>query len=422
MVRTEPYSEQIDFKDLASKDYRLGNLQSYDGYTDFTDPRVYQAVTKAVLRVDFGLEIELPYDRLCPPIPNRFNYVVWIQALLDQTGPNYGDEADANREIVGLDIGTGASAIYALLILASRPNWRMCLTDIDKKSFNYAGRNLALNNLLSRSTLLQTTNIPSLIPLHGLGVEKLDFTICNPPFFTSEEDMHKSMQGEGKVYRPHAGCSGTPTEMVCPGGDLGFVTQIIDESLVLRERVRWYSSMLGKLESAHKVITILRGHGIENYAVGVIDTGGRTKRWIVAWSFGVYRPRNDIARPDRFAHEYLPYPTLYKIPLAPTQDPETVTNTISTQLSSLDLTFDTSTGVGETPRDVWSRKYRFLKRKAHEAGEKLMMTGDVVLAFRVQVKEEPKEVTIDWLRGSDRHIWESFCGFLHRVTREVNWF
>jgi 23S rRNA (adenine1618-N6)-methyltransferase len=179
-----------------------------------------------------------------------------------------------------------------MLCLQSRPNWTMCATDIDKNSFESAARNIAINNLMTRTTLLQTTELNPLIPLQGLGANHLDFTICNPPFFNDLADMSASLKGEGKSWKPNAVCTGADVEMVCPDGDSGFVTRIVNESLALRGKVQWYSSMLGKLTSAKAIIELLKKHGITNWAVGIVDTGSSTKRWVVAWSFGDLRPRN----------------------------------------------------------------------------------------------------------------------------------
>ena len=291
--------EQVNFEALAAKDEDFKRIwNEAKGHLDFQQPQTCKALAKAILKVDFGLEIELPDDRLCPPIPNRWNYVQWIQTLIDSTGLDYANAPsssrryDPDRKVVGLDIGTGASAIYALLFLKTRPNWKMCVTDVDKRSFNAAARNLAINSMLTRTKMLQAREHGSLISLRVLGVDALDFVICNPPFFVDKKDMQASLKGEGKSSGPNAVCTGAETEMVCPGGDLGFVTRIVNESLQLREKVTWYSSMLGKLSSAKAIIELLKRNGVQNWAVGSLKPGRATKRWVVAWSFGDMRPPN----------------------------------------------------------------------------------------------------------------------------------
>jgi 23S rRNA (adenine1618-N6)-methyltransferase len=292
LAQRPPY-DTVDFKALTKKnsDFKL-TWQKCSGKLDFQDPETIKTLSRAILAADFGLQLEVPDDRLCPPIPNRWNYVSWIQGLIDSTSPDYSDRYDPDRKVIGLDIGTGASAIYTMLCLQSRSNWTMCATDVDKKSFESAARNLALNSLMTRTKLLQTTELNALIPMQALSIDHLDFTICNPPFFTDASDMTSSLKGEGKSWKPNAVCTGAEIEMVCDGGDLGFVTKIVNESLVLKEKVQWYSSMLGKLSSAKSIIDLLKKHGVTNWAVGVIDTGSSTKRWVVAWSFSALRPKN----------------------------------------------------------------------------------------------------------------------------------
>ncbi|KAH3911880.1 hypothetical protein HBI56_137980 [Parastagonospora nodorum] len=419
LAQRPPY-DTIDFKALTKKDADFKLVwQKCLGKLDFQDPATVKALSKAILKADFGLQLEVPDDRLCPPIPNRWNYVTWIHGLIDSTSPDFSYGYDPERKITGLDIGTGASAIYAMLSLKSRPDWRMCATDIDKKSFESAARNLALNNLMTRTTLLQTTELNPLIPLAGLGVQTLDFTMCNPPFFTNLDDMSASLKGEGKSWKPNAVCTGAEVEMVCPDGDLGFVTKIVNESLVLREKVRWYTSMLGKLTSAKAIITLLKKNDVTNWAVGVIDTGSSTKRWIVAWSFGDLRPKNSIARLDTIANEFLPFPTSYTIPIPPLTSPATAKDTINMHLSSLDLKWtwdeDKSSGVGEASQNVWSRAYRRKYERSMKDGVVDMPDGErgVELAFRIRVIGLAREIEVLWLRGRDRVLWESFCGMVH---------
>ncbi|KAK7180972.1 uncharacterized protein CC84DRAFT_273337 [Paraphaeosphaeria sporulosa] len=430
---TKPSYETVDFKALAQQDEAFNTIwQQHSGRLDFQDPDTTKTLTKALLKVDFSLQLEVPDDRLCPPVPNRWNYVCWIHTLLDSTNPSYSSHYDPERQVIGLDIGTGASAIYTMLCLKSRPAWTMCATDVDKKSFESAARNLTINNLITRAKLLQTIDSQPLIPLQYLGVDKLDFTICNPPFFADEMDMRQSLSGEGKSVRPNAVCTGSENEMVCRGGDLGFVTRIVDESLTLRERVTWYTSMFGKMSSAKAIIGLLKEKSVTNWAVGSIDVGGGTKRWIVAWSFADYRPPNSIARIEKFANEYLPFPTEYRFSLPANTDTNAAKHTIDRQARRLHIRWNwdsqSATGVGEAAENVWSRAYR---RKHERRMRELAATDardaemhtiledmEVALAFRIAVAENTREVIIEWLRGSDQVLWESFCGMVHRSFKK----
>lgn len=101
-------------------------------------------MTKSLLKRDFGIEIELPDDRLCPPVcgmsfgwgtfaegglrcqtgasaprfdggrpllteemQKRLSYIFWIQDLLDTTVDDFSDLYDPDREVVGLDMYAG---------------------------------------------------------------------------------------------------------------------------------------------------------------------------------------------------------------------------------------------------------------------------------------------------------------------------
>lgn len=313
-----------------------------------------------------------------------------------------------------------------MLCMKSRPNWTLCATDVDKTSFDSAAANFARNNLLSRSKMLQTTSSMPLTPLDALGTPHLDFTICNPPFFSDSAEMEKSLSGEGKATGPNSICTGSNNEMICHGGDLGFVTRIVEESLVLREKVTWYSSMLGKLSSAKAIVELLKSHHITNWAVGVLEPGTKTgtRRWVVAWSFVDLRPRNSIARPPggSFPHDLLPFPTSYTISLPSSIPGAAACDKVDDQLAALDLSWKwdaaTSSGVGEASENVWGRAYRRAYERRKREGM-MEIRDDAVgkktkLAFRVTVVQLAGEITLEWLRGEDQVLWESFCGCVHR--------
>ena len=112
--------------------------------------------------------------------------------------------------------------------------------------------------------------------------------MCNPPFYASADDLLSS--AAQKARPPHSACTGAEVEMVTPGGEVTFVSRMIEESLALKERVQWYSSMLGKLSSVNTVTEKLKGMGVRNWAVKEFVQGEKTRRWGVAWSWGNRRP------------------------------------------------------------------------------------------------------------------------------------
>ena len=67
--------------------------------------------------------------------------------------------------------------------------------------------------------------------------ESFDFCISNPPFFETIEEAG---------LNPKTSCGGTYAEMVCPDGEKAFITCIIEDSVVLKQSLRWYTSMVGR--------------------------------------------------------------------------------------------------------------------------------------------------------------------------------
>ncbi|KAF9505776.1 hypothetical protein BS47DRAFT_1334215 [Hydnum rufescens UP504] len=257
---------------------------------NFKDIDAQRRLTEALLYRDFGLSLALPDGRLCPT--RRLNYVRWIQSLVRSVRPW---ESDVTPDLVlGLDIGTGASAIYPLLSCAVEPLWRIVATDIDEISLEYARKNVNENDLSARVDIRRSSvEGPILHPLTDAALPIFDFTMCNPPFYSSAEDIVQS--ASAKDFDPHAVCTGSDIEMITPGGEVAFVQKILEESLSLKHRCRWFTSLLGKLTSVASMVDRFRETKIDNYAITEF-VQGHTRRWAVGWSFGAVR------LPDRIAH------------------------------------------------------------------------------------------------------------------------
>ncbi|GFS12673.1 methyltransferase-like protein [Elysia marginata] len=288
------------FLQLALKypDFRAMTTQDESGkvFLDFKNADALRALTRCLLKEDFDLTVELPMDRLVPTLPLRLNYIHWLE-----------DIVGADETKWGIDIGTGASCVYPLL--ASKMNkWNFLATESDAENLYHAQKNVANNNLshlinvkgASDESIL-TSSVQSFT-----GTDVFDFCMCNPPFFADH------MEAQGLVTtrsddRPEAGSVSTasPQECIVAGGEVAFVRQMIEESTVLREKIRVYTSMLGKKSSLAQLKEELRHQKVTKFSTTEFCQG-KTMRWGLAWTFdsSVTFPRSQFearkAKPPLF--------------------------------------------------------------------------------------------------------------------------
>lgn len=132
--------------------------------------------------------------------------------------------------------------------------------------------------------------------------------MCNPPFYESKLEMLKSTGAKKRL--PFTACTGAENEMITTGGEVAFISRMIDESLVLKSRVKWYTSMIGKVSTLSIIVGKIREAGISNYAVTEFVQGNRTKRWAIGWSFDDVKPSMNLARGlGNAAKSLMPFPT-----------------------------------------------------------------------------------------------------------------
>ncbi|XP_042000229.1 U6 small nuclear RNA (adenine-(43)-N(6))-methyltransferase-like [Salvia splendens] len=314
-----------DFAQLASlyPSFEPYVFYSRDGCPriDWTDFNATRELTRVLLLHDHGVNWWIPDGQLCPTVPNRLNYIHWIEDLLAlDILPATRAEGDITT---GFDIGTGANCIYPLLG-SSVLGWKFVGSDITDIAIEWANKNVDSNPHLSNLIEIRragmghgvgkSENNPILsseggVQLSNPGAENVgflassvletewnakkyydgppvllgsvkdgehfDFCMCNPPFFETMEEAG---------LNPKTSCGGTPAEMVCSGGEHAFIKRIIEDSVTLKDRFRWYSSMVGRKLNLNILVS-------ELWKVGatVVKTTefvqGRTSRWGLAWSF-----------------------------------------------------------------------------------------------------------------------------------------
>ncbi|KAH9889603.1 hypothetical protein F4778DRAFT_383775 [Xylariomycetidae sp. FL2044] len=452
------YTKEIDFRSLGERDEAFAAVLKETSQLDFSDPGSVMQLTKTLLKVDFGLHIELPMDRLCPPVPNRHNYILWLKDLLDSSSPSYEDMYEPERSVMGLDIGTGASAIYPLLGCSQRSSWSFIATDVDGKSLEYARENVDMNELQDRIRLVERrVTDECLIPLDELGIESLHFVMTNPPFYSSEAELLELARQKGRP--PNSVCTGVSTEMVCDGGEIEFVRRIIRESLRLRERVQWYTSMLGKQSSLDALIRTLKAHEIDNYAVTSFRQGNKTRRWALGWSLINRRPRFSAARASAPAigKSILPSLTEMTIIGSPVQHPISELHELRDAESALKHAMDgldllswvwdeqRKRGMGFSNSNVWSRAYRRRKARERLMAKETMQSSDnategsegvspsakvtkCAFGFAVSINVQQLDaedaatrvlVKARWLQGDDFAMFESFVGMLKKLISGI---
>jgi len=273
--------EKPSFLNLAIKypEFRAQVTQDESGKVllDFKNADALRALSKCLLKEDFGLTVDLPSNRLVPTLPLRLNYIHWIEDIVGQEEGKWG-----------IDIGTGSSCIYPLL--AAKVNkWKYLATEADDENFFHAQKNVDNNGLSGLISVHKVTTEDALLsPLESLPPSfprQFDFCMCNPPFFADHMEA-QAITTSRSVDRPEASSVSTasPEECISSGGEVGFVRQMIEESTVLRDRVRVYTSMVGKKSSLAKLKEELRHQKVTKYSTTEFCQG-KTMRWGVAWTF-----------------------------------------------------------------------------------------------------------------------------------------
>jgi 23S rRNA (adenine1618-N6)-methyltransferase len=408
--------ENIDFNHLAKSDNEFSGLwRTSNKRLNFKNADHQRVLTKAILRQYFKLSIELPDGRLIPPVPVRYEYIKWIQRLLDTTSGNFSSvDYDPSRSVFGLDVGVGASCIYPLLGCATRPNWRFYGTDIDEQSLLCAAGNVARNNLMKRIQLRLMTPTNTLFPLDILGAKALDFTMCNPPFYSSAEEIENS--ASLKDFDPYAVCTGAEVEMITEGGEAGFASEMIGESFVLQARAQWYTIMLSKKENVGLVVDKLKQFECKNWVITQLKPGAATVRWVIGWSWRDLRAPPDVGRnASGIDNKLLPFHP-EAVQKLDGRDALSVADTVNNHLSTLDLNWEYDcekrSGIALAKGDVWSRHYRRQKQR----GE-VKLGDEIKTGARVGITNDA--LKIEWIQGFDEKLFESFYTMVTRQSHSI---
>ena len=219
------------------------------------------------------------------------------------------------------------------------------------------------------------------------------------------------------------------------------IFRMIDESLILREKVGWYTSMVGKVTSLETVVERLRSERINNYAVAELVQGTKTKRWVVGWSFGGMRAGDKEGRGVGGVWKKL-LPPVVRVEVGMWKGAEKVERVVERvkkmveglELMSWDWDGERMRGVGRARGNVWSRAWRRRReREMKEAAEgKTQKERDDMgngtkeeeckLGFEAVIevgKDGETKVVLLWREGHDQGMFESLWGYLQGKMKDI---
>lgn len=261
-----------------------------DDSIDFADPLALRALNRALLRHFYGVGTwDIPARYLCPPIPGRADHLHYLADLLAASD---GGEIPRGTDVRVLDIGTGANLVYPLIGHAEY-RWRFVGSDIERGALASAQAIIDANEGLADAIELRHQPSPARV-FHGIvrRDERFDLVMCNPPFHASMEDARAGSarkwknlgRGAGPARAPVLNFGGRSAELVCAGGEAGFILRMIEESALIPRQCRWFTSLVAKAGNLRAIESALSAAGVRARRIIEMAQGQKRSR-IVAWTY-----------------------------------------------------------------------------------------------------------------------------------------
>jgi len=279
-IHNNPYP----FKELCSVNPLLKDFVFVNNYNtstlDFSNQQAVLELNRALLKLYYKVDLwSIPKGYLCPPIPGRADYIHHIADILEK--------GQLKKPIKGLDIGVGANCIYPILGCQIY-NWEMVGSDIHTVAVDSAKQNVSNNALLKdKIDIRHQTNKANIFEGIIKVGEHFSFTMCNPPFHTSEEEATKGtlrkLKNLGIPKNRELNFGGMANELWCNGGEALFLKRMIKESVAFKDRVTYFTSLVSKREHLPKLEKQLTKLKATYFRVSMAQ--GNKKSRILVWKF-----------------------------------------------------------------------------------------------------------------------------------------
>ncbi|WMN61537.1 23S rRNA (adenine(1618)-N(6))-methyltransferase RlmF (plasmid) [Pseudoalteromonas xiamenensis] len=279
------HRQGYDFKQLVSVYPALSNhiviTQRGQQSIDFSNQTAVITLNQALLKLHYGIDFwTVPNPFLCPPIPGRVDYIHHLAEFLE-IQPDF----HSHDKVKGLDIGTGASAIYPILGLKCY-SWQFVGSDINKDALKLAKQWSEFNNLGLK--FRHQPNGEMMFDNIIKPGEQFTFTMCNPPFHASAQEAQAGTERKWRNLKgktqSNLNFGGHAPELWCEGGELTFIKNMISESQQYSEQVNWFTSLVSKSDHLNSLEKHAKDLGVTNWKVVDMEQGSKQSRF-VAWNW-----------------------------------------------------------------------------------------------------------------------------------------
>jgi 23S rRNA (adenine1618-N6)-methyltransferase len=293
-----------------------------DNSIDFADPESVILLNQALLKYFYQVSYwAIPQGYLCPPIPGRADYLHYLADLLAesysgdpqvQINDKVTRTIPRGKKVIALDVGMGANCVYP--IIGSRQyGWQFIGSDIDPAAVKFATMLAASNPSLSGHIECRLQTNPQQVFKGILGEkERVDITLCNPPFHRSLKEAARgserkinNLANNAAKRANRSGISGKPAsirnrlnagdkpalnfggqgaELWCDGGEAAFIKQMIRESADFSRQCLWFSTLVSKKDNLAAIYRTLQETSAIEVKTVEMQQGQKMTRF-VAWTF-----------------------------------------------------------------------------------------------------------------------------------------
>ena len=286
------HSGQYDFENLCTALPELLPFVFTNEYgsrtINFADPLAVKLLNKALLKFYYHMDFwDIPQGYLCPPIPGRADYIHYLADLLSFHNQGVIPNGDA---IHILDVGVGSNAVYPIVGIKEY-GWRFTGSEIDAGALKNIAALQEKNEFLHDK--LKTIAQKNTLAIFEGIVGPDDFfyaSMCNPPFHSSAEEaaagsLRKARNLTGKPKsKPLLNFAGRQNELWCIGGELAFIKKMVEESILFKNNIFWFTTLVAKSTHLPEIIYLLKNAKASDVRTIEMRQGQKISRCI-AWTF-----------------------------------------------------------------------------------------------------------------------------------------